>query len=99
MKIKLLLLAACLVAVVSSAAEAHGPGWGRPGFYFGVYAPPLYFGPPPLVIAPRPVYVAPPPMVYPAPAPVYPAPAYGAPAYAAPAYPAPAPAYYYPRPY
>jgi hypothetical protein len=83
MKIQVCGLAACLIAALAPSAQAWGP-YGRPGFYFGVYGPPVY-GPP--VYAGPPVYYGPPrPMYYgPPPAPVYVAPP-------------PPPAYYYPRP-
>ena len=66
MKIKICLLAACLVAGLASAANAypyHHYGWyGGPRFTFGIYAPPIYIGGPPVYAAPPPVYVAPPPV-------------------------------------
>ncbi len=90
MKIRICLLALCVAALVSSTAGAWGPP-PRPGFYFGVYGPPVY-GPPvygpgvygPPVYAPPVVMAPPPPRVY-----VGPGPAYIAPG---------PPGYYYPRP-
>ncbi len=87
MRIAVILGALTLMAAFASPAKAWGPPRG-PGFYVGIYAPPVYAAPgypppvypapiypPPAVIAPRPYYVPPPAIVAPAP-----------------------PGYYYPRP-
>ncbi len=64
MKMRIGLLALALAAALSEAALAWGPPRG-PGFYVGIYGPPVY-GPP---VYPPPVYPAPvyPPPVYPPP--------------------------------
>jgi surface antigen len=84
-----LLGAASLTAMVSTAAQADPPGWhGGHGYHKG-WGPPVVvvhpYAPPPVVYAPPPavVYAPPPPVVYaPAPTPVVvPAPVAAAPAY------------------
>ena len=83
MQTKAWLFAACVAALLSSSAHAHGPHR-HPSFYFGMYsAPPIYAARPVFVGPPQPMYVAP------GPGPVYvvPPPYYG-----------PPPVYYYPPP-